>query len=56
MQVKAVKDDGDHARNKMKEEIVARLESEKLAKALEQRNKEVSEIFTCMFEFYFTKK
>lgn len=54
--MKAVKDEGDRARNKMKEEIAARLESEKIAKALEQRNKEVGEIFTCIFEFSFTKE
>lgn len=48
-----MKDEGDHARNKMKEEIAARLESEKLAKAIERRNQEV---FTCMFKFYLTKR
>lgn len=54
--MKAVKDEGDRAINKMKEEIVARLEREKIAKVLEQRKKEVSEIFTCIFDSNFTKE
>jgi hypothetical protein len=54
--VKAVKDEGERAINKMKEEIAARLEREKIAKVVEQRRKEVSEIFTYIFDFYFTKE
>lgn len=41
VQVKAVKDEGDAARNKMKQELKERLEAAKLKQALDQRKREV---------------